>query len=445
MKQFPSCIMNKHTILQVSVFSSVALCTMYYIHNKRCKTQAHKNDIKKLVIQDQINTSSIDQSTTNHTKSYVRCNKYTSAIQSWVSNCFLNALKSVSAKMHKRIFLEYVGSKSSSATTILFSPNTWFADLKKNIRQHVSCVNVRVPLTLRLNQAFSHTCLVLDAYVDYEVRLCLQNTTSGTVKATTNTHDGDGTVVPVSYKASQEAIVEDILNKTLFDSQSLKHSVCAQCKISGNTVNHHKLSDLLGMPIANNLVATLSSDVLHSSDWNYDSIHEWFLNVFSRCCRVPNQSNMFTTDRVLYTLHSVDKNDDITDQESCSEDDNDTDLTEYCTHKSFSPQSLSECTVVVVGTVETHTNEDLEVWKKRIVTIGTHSPLSCEWHDNAFYILTHTPDVVLSHLHTDNTQTDNQHTSCTENGKLQTYRFSVQSIGQHSTHSTHITQIEVID
>ena len=226
------------------------------------------------------------------------------------------------------------------------------------------------------------------------------------------------------------------------------------CKINGEMIQQPILSDMLGVPIATDIVSKLTCDILLPSEWNTESIQEWFNGIYSNCLQTTYTGSHLTPDRVLCTLQSpenVDTTDDENNDDNNDDDDNndnnnnddddnndnnnnDDTLVSKEQNTSGKATLITKQSIVIVGTFESDNTDTESLLKKEIQCIADSYQIIYDFHKSAFFILTDSKcsmdiNQKLHHIQKKHKQ---------ESPHFQTFMMNVQHTEKIGTHITHI-------
>ena len=225
---------------------------------------------------------------------------------SYVNRLVYNAVSVVGRRLWRRANWMDIVSRAKDATTVVFSRDTWFADLCRTVAtstHHITGVSVRCPLTLRVTDGdsdVSHSVL-LNAFVEYDIRL---DPNRGTPPPdSVNAH---------SYQTSTASLIESILVSEY--SKSVLKSVT--CKMTCELCDTSDLAELVGLPLADVAVAQVASRLLIPQRWSFESINELCQFVYAQCSKNTTHTlSSLTPDRVVKMFSHADSDDDDDDED----------------------------------------------------------------------------------------------------------------------------------
>jgi len=340
------------------------------------------------------------------------------AIKQWVHNILRTAATSVIQAIHNTKYIDAILSQSPDATAVLLSRDSWFIELSTYVRHTITCVNVRVPFTIRLSEKYNNRCIMLDAYSEYEVRY-QPRSISYTIDDNPNTH---------VYKQQQESYVIRDIRTNSMNHQVMK-TVNLRCTINCDIIDDTSLSEMLGVPIASDIVSKMTTDMLSPSNWDHTSLPEWFHCIYSRCAYTTHTSPQLSTDRIVHMLQ--------TNAEADAEDAEDAEDADTPIYN-----ILQSKTRVIVGVV---LDDVSDTHKYQLVTdaircIAESYQSASDFYENAFYIITDETSVpsLTTDLHTTRCGTEMYQLH------LKTFVMGIQTETEHQL-KTHVTHIEIAE
>ena len=348
-----------------------------------------------------------------------------STIQQWINKIFSNALYSVSTTMKKNMFLNHIHTKLKDATTILLSQKTWFNEFLKYVHQDIICVCVRVPLTIRLNNEYTYKCILLDAYVDYEIRIIPKTIQK---KSKSNI---------ISYQRVQESNVEQFIASHAME----KMDVIVSCKMSSSVIQHASLSNILGVPLSATIASQVANTIFSSEKWNKESLHDWFSDIYSTGLSKQYYDEN-TPDRMLCALRPNDDEDssdeDISATDQIQEPTTNVDDTTSIPQPKTSPKhSVVKHSVVIVGTYGSSQQEKIQSFQDELKNMVEPYQTICYFDMNVFYILTNNSYNLVINEKIHNIYKTHEH-------EITEFQIMMMNIQHTEKIGTHITHIEVI-
>ena len=208
--------------------------------------------------------------------------------EQYVHKLLNNVLLMVGNRLTRKANLMDIVARATDATTVVFSRDNWFEELCKSVKEgnNIAGVSIKCPLTLRLQEEGVCYSLLLNAFVEYDIRLdtslCAQALPTST-----------------GYQNSIMAVLESILVHQYCNS--LNNSV--KCKMTCEFAETPDIAELVGLPLADKVTAHIASRLLMPNHWTFDTEPELCEFVYAQCVDVGEPlSPTMTLDRVQKML-----------------------------------------------------------------------------------------------------------------------------------------------
>lgn len=224
----------------------------------------------------------------------VKADASTSSPQSfakqYVHKLLNNVLLMVGNRLARKANLMDIVARATDATTVVFSRDNWFEEVCKSVKEgnnNIAGVSIKCPLTLRLQEEGVCYSLLLNAFVEYDIRL------------DTNLGVPTSTLTSTGYQNSVMAVLESILVHQYCNS--MNNSV--KCKITCEFAETPDIAELVGLPLADKVTAHIASRLLMPDHWTFDTEPELCEFVYAQCVDAGEPlSPTMTLDRVQKML-----------------------------------------------------------------------------------------------------------------------------------------------
>ena len=343
--------------------------------------------------------------------------------RSFVHNVFEKSIQLVATQLFRKSKLKDIVSMASDATTIVFSRDTWFQELRMCVlnQQRLSCASVKCPLTIRLSDAYDNRCLLLNAFAEYDVRLSYQLPP----QAKDELHMSDSRI-------TQQMFMKKLVEKHLQSQYYTSGEHIVTCKLTSEFCETKDMVQLLGVPLASSVSSYFISRLLVPNQWHFEKLSDLKQEIYAECTKYYNQEKhlLMTPDRAL-TMYDYEAEPDDEDEAHYDTSEN-AHNAHFFTHQ---PLMVVLCNCFSLEATTDHTNRD---WVDDIKHIAVEHTGVFGHEQNACYIVVHRDKsmIVNQALH----QWAN-----IKNVHLQTYIVQVQNQAIAKTpRLTHVTMIEVV-
>ena len=211
-----------------------------------------------------------------------------------VNSILYRAMKSIGERLTLKANLLDIASRSTDATTVVMPRDTWFEELGHCVQSdhNIVGVSVKCPLTLRVPDGDDYHSVLLNAFVEYDIRLGTTQPQSASTDTIQNIH---GDTVRTSF--------ESILMKHQCDSVNYR----VNCNIVCELCETESLAELIGLPLTDVVVSQVASRLLMPKQWTFDTERELCQFVYAQCITEKEKlSNTLTVDRVLLMFSGED-------------------------------------------------------------------------------------------------------------------------------------------
>lgn len=283
-----------------------------------------------------------------------------------VKSILYRAIKSIGERLTLKANLMDIVSRSTDATTVVLSRDTWFEELGSCIQSdhNIVGVSVKCPLTLRVKDGDDYHSVLLNAFAEYDIRL-----------GTTATHCTSTNIIRNRQEDSVQSSLESILMEQYCDS--VNNNV--NCNLVCELCETEPLVELIGLPLTNVVVSQVVSRLLMPNHWSFDTESELCQFVYAQCITEKEKlSTTMTVDRVLQMFSSEEA-----DTNAFSDENERGDETTSVSTPTFFDQSLNAIMCHWVDSVDLVT----DTIYNRIQQLKHVQSGMCVWNKNSCALL----------------------------------------------------------